>query len=100
MFVGGVGSAATLGGAIVPPPLEVLQPPSELLAGLRAHPWKCCWACGGSVCVVSGGVDGVLNFKLKIALRLSQPHVVGKKVSTPEVSTLHLLTHTLRQWNQ
>ena len=79
MFVGGggVGSAATLGGATT-----TLR---SVATTLGAVGWVTLTlgsvvGCailvvggGGSVCVVSG-VDGVLNFKLKIALiRLSQP---------------------------
>ena len=101
--VGGVGSAVTLGGAATLGSVATtLGSAGWVTLTLGGAAWRATWVCGGGACVVSGvnptlGVDSVLYFKLKIALRLSTARSCALQLSGVR-SALTAMVSARRQW--
>ena len=93
-----MGGDATLGGATatlgsVAPTLGAV---GWVTLTLGSVAWRAIWVVGGRACVVSG-VDGVLNFKLKISLRLSTARSCALQLSGV-LSALTAMVSARRQW--
>ena len=101
--VGGVGSAVTFGGAATLGSVATtLGSAGWVTLTLGGAAWRATWVFGGGACVVSGvnptlGVDGVLYFKLKIALRLSTARSCALQLSGVR-SALTAMVSARRQW--